>query len=77
VKAYGSLAVPMVMRNAPTALMKGLGYGEGYQYAHSHQAHVVHQQHRPEELEGRRYYEPSDEGFERTIRERLDRIRGK
>ncbi len=77
VKAHGSLPVPLVMRNAPTKLMKGLGYGKGYEYAHSHEGHVVRQQHRPEELEGKRYYEPGDEGFERKIRERLDRIRGK
>ena len=77
VERHGALPVPLVMRNAPTPLMKDLGYGKGYAYAHDQEGHVVRQQHRPEELEGRRYYEPSDNGFEREIRERLARIRGK
>jgi putative ATPase len=75
VKSHGALAVPLVMRNAPTPLLKGLGYGKGYEYAHEHEENVVRQQHRPGELEGRTYYEPTDNGFEKTIRERLERIR--
>ncbi len=75
VKSHGALAVPLVMRNAPTSLMKDLGYGKDYEYAHAHAENVVRQQHRPGELEGRTYYQPTENGFEKTIRERLERIR--
>ena len=75
VKQHGALPVPLVVRNAPTPLMKQLGYGEGYEYAHAHEGNVVHQQHRPDGLEGRRYYEPTENGFEAVIRERLERLR--
>ena len=71
VRERGSLPVPLVMRNAPTGLLKELGYGKGYRYAHDQPGNVVAQQHRPEELEGRRYYEPTDNGFERQIRDHL------
>jgi len=77
VKAHGALPVPLVMRNAPTPLMKDLGYGKDYAYAHAHEGNVVKQQHRPETLEGRTYYEPTENGFEKTIRERLEKIREK
>jgi len=76
VRTHGSLPVPLVMRNAPTGLMKELGYGKGYRYAHDQPGNVVEQQHRPEEIEGRRYYEPTENGFEREVRERLEKIRG-
>ncbi len=69
--------MPLVLRNAPTPLMKDLGYGKGYEYAHEHEENVVRQQHRPGELEGRTYYKPTDNGFEKTIRERLERIRNR
>jgi putative ATPase len=75
VKSHGALPVPLVMRNAPTPLMESLGYGKGYEYAHGHEGNVVRQQHRPESLEGRTYYEPTENGFEKVIRERLERIR--
>ena len=75
VEAHGALPVPLVMRNAPTRLMKDLGYGKDYEYAHSHAGNVVVQQHRPEALEGNHYYEPTENGFEKTIRERLERNR--
>jgi putative ATPase len=75
VKQHGALPVPLVVRNAPTPLMKQLGYGEGYEYAHAHEGNVVHQQHRPDVLEGRRYYEPTENGFEAVIRQRLERLR--
>ena len=77
VKAHGALPVPLVVRNAPTPLMKQLGYGKGYEYAHDHEGNVVRQQHRPDALEGRRYYEPGENGFEKIIRERLEEIRKK
>src|SRR4029077_2854011 len=77
VEAHGALPVPLVVRNAPTPLMKDLGYGKGYEYAHSHEGNVVRQQHRPEVLEGHRYSEPTAHGFEKTIRERLETLRNK
>ncbi|MGH2558803.1 MAG: replication-associated recombination protein A [Thermomicrobiales bacterium] len=67
--------VPMHLRNAPTGLMKGLGYGAGYKYAHDYADGVVGQQNLPENLAGRRYYEPTERGFEVEMRERQARIR--
>ncbi len=58
VKTYGPLPVPLHLRNAPTKLMKGLGYGKGYQYAHDYEGAVVKQQHLPDKLRERRYYLP-------------------
>lgn len=63
--------VPLHLRNAPTQLMKDLGYGEGYRYAHDHESGFVYQQNLPDALEGRRYYEPTAHGFEITIGDRL------
>ncbi len=71
VREHGALPTPLHLRNAPTSLMKSLGYGADYRYPHDAPGHVTDQHHLPPELEGRRYYEPSDEGYERTIRERL------
>lgn len=56
VKKYGPLPVPLHLRNAPTKLMKGLGYGKGYQYAHDYEGAAVEQQHLPDKLRERRYY---------------------
>ncbi|HET9662039.1 MAG TPA: replication-associated recombination protein A [Thermomicrobiales bacterium] len=67
--------VPIHLRNAPTGLMKELGYGKGYRYAHDFEEGVVAQQNLPENLAGRRYYEPTNRGFERELAERLQRIR--
>lgn len=64
IKEYGALPVPMVLRNAPTELMKGMGYGAEYAYAHNDPEAAAAQQHRPEELEGRVYYRPGPRGFE-------------
>jgi putative ATPase len=63
--------VPLHLRNAPTGLMKGLGYGKGYEYAHDLPAGRSEQAHLPANLDGRIYYEPSDHGFESLVRERL------
>mgnify|MGYP001225573238 CR=1 FL=1 len=63
--------VPLHLRNAPTSLMKNLGYGQGYKYAHDHADAQVDQEHFPPNLKGRRYYEPTGRGFEAEIRERL------
>ena len=71
VKAKGALPVPLHLRNAPTPLMKGLGYGAEYRYPHDYEAATVEQQYLPDELAGREYYEPTDRGREREIGERL------
>lgn len=62
--------VPLHLRNAVTGLMRGLGYGKGYQYAHDAEDATTTQENLPENLRGRRYYEPSGRGFERELRER-------
>jgi putative ATPase len=63
--------VPLHLRNAPTGLMRSLGYGRDYKYAHSFPGHYVEQQHLPDSLKGRRYYRPTDQGFERDIGRRM------
>jgi putative ATPase len=63
--------VPLHLRNAPTALMAGLGYGKGYKYAHDYENAVVDQDHLPESLKDRVYYQPTDRGFERDLGARL------
>jgi putative ATPase len=67
--------VPLHLRNAPTGLMKGLGYGKGYQYAHDAEAKVTSMQCLPESLHDREYYRPTNEGVEKRIRERLAEIK--
>ena len=64
--------VPMHLRNAATGFMSGLGYGKDYKYAHDYEGHFAGQQNLPEELAGTRFYEPSDQGYEATVRERLN-----
>jgi putative ATPase len=68
-------SVPLHLRNAPTGLMKGLGYGKGYQYAHDLEAKVADMECLPENLRGRVYYQPTNEGIEKRIRERLQEIK--
>jgi putative ATPase len=80
-RAYGMAAddarktdgepVPLHIRNAPTRLMKDLGYGRGYEYAHDHDDAIVAQSHLPESLEGRVYFEPSERGFEERLGARM------
>jgi len=72
IKKSGSLPTPLHIRNAPTNFMKNIGYGKGYKYAHDFPGAVVEQEHMPEELKGRRFYYPTDRGFEKTLKERLD-----
>jgi len=67
--------VPLHLRNAPTSLMKGLGYGVGYKYAHDEASGVADMSCLPEHLEGRRYYEPTDRGIEARIKDALERAR--
>ncbi|MGH7483154.1 MAG: recombination factor protein RarA, partial [Longimicrobiales bacterium] len=64
--------VPLHIRNAPTALMKELGYGDGYRYAFESDQHYVPQEYLPDELRGTRFYEPSGFGFEQRIAERIE-----
>jgi putative ATPase len=72
VAQYGPLPVPLHLRNAPTSLMKHLGYGSGYQYAHDQPDQTVQHPHLPDALVGRRYYEPTGSGAERSVTERLE-----
>jgi putative ATPase len=67
--------VPLHLRNAPTRLMKGLGYGRGYQYAHDLEEKVANMQCLPDNLRDRVYYHPTNEGIEKRIRERLEEIK--
>lgn len=67
--------VPIHLRNAPTRLMKDLGYGEGYKYAHDYDEGVIGQQNLPDNLKGRSYYKPVERGFERDLGRRLERVR--
>jgi putative ATPase len=67
--------VPLHLRNPVTSLMRETGYGKGYKYAHDFPGHFVEQQHLPESLKDRRYYEPGDQGFEKEIRDRAGRRR--
>jgi putative ATPase len=67
--------VPIHLRNAPTGLMREMGYGRGYRYAHDYDEGIIGQQNLPENLGARTYYEPTDRGFERELAARLERIR--
>lgn len=78
VEKHGTLEVPLHLRNAPTRLMKDLGYGAGYRYAHDEpEAYAAGERYLPDELAGRHYYRPVDRGLELRIREALERLRGK
>jgi putative ATPase len=68
-------SVPLHLRNAPTGLMKGLGYGQGYQYAHDLESKVADMQCLPDNLSDRVYYRPTNEGIEKRIRERMDEVK--
>ncbi len=69
-KGYGE-PVPMHLRNAPTQLMKRLGYGHNYKYPHQYPGHFVEEQYLPEGLQGKHFYRPGDQGYEKSIGERL------
>ena len=72
----GTLEVPMHLRNAPTRLMKELGHGKGYRHAHEEKgAFAAGETYFPDELAGRRYYEPTDRGSEAALGEHLKRLR--
>jgi putative ATPase len=75
-KQRGTLDVPLHLRNAPTGLMKGLGYGKGYRYAHDEpDAYAAGEKYFPDEMQPARYYEPVERGLEIKIREALERVR--
>ena len=71
VKQTGNLQVPIHLRNAPTKLMKDLGYGKGYQYAHDFKNQFVDQEFLPEELSGTKFYDPGENSKENSIRDFL------
>ena len=77
IQRTGHLPVPLHLRNAPTKLMKSMGYGRGYQYAHDFPDAMVDQEHLPEPIRGKRFYQPTQRGFEQTIKERLEEVRRK
>jgi putative ATPase len=71
VRKSGALPVPLHLRNAPTGLMKELGYHRGYAYDHDYEAGYSGQECLPDQLAGRRFYEPTGHGYEKNIAERL------
>lgn len=76
VKKHGALSVPLHVRNAPTGLMRGLGYGKGYKYPHSCKDAQVEQDYLPDELKGRVYYRPNERGYEAEIAGRMKGRKG-
>jgi putative ATPase len=71
VRKSGALPIPLHIRNAPTTLMKDLGYGQGYRYAHDDRDGFTPQEYLPEGLRGRHFYRPSERGYEKMISERM------
>jgi putative ATPase len=71
VRKSGALPVPLHIRNAPTSLMKDLGYHKGYKYAHDFDEGVAEQEHLPEKLSGLVFYRPTERGYEKMISERM------
>ena len=76
VKQTGDLSVPIHLRNAPTKLMKELGYGKDYQYAHDYADNFAFQDYLPDELQGETFYEPSDNPRENALRDYLKKLWG-
>lgn len=72
VRELANMPVPLHIRNAPTSLMKDLGYGKGYKYPHDYPDHFIEEEYLPENLKGRIYYHPSDQGLEKEIKKRLE-----
>jgi putative ATPase len=72
----GNLPVPLHLRNAPTSLMKDLGYGEDYKYAHDYAGNFVNQQYLPDEIKGTKFWEAQDNAQEQRIKERMDALWG-
>lgn len=76
VRRTGNLPVPLHLRNAPTKLMKQLGYSDGYKYAHDYPGHFVRQQFLPDDLKGQRIWTPQDNSAEARHKERMERLWG-
>jgi putative ATPase len=74
VTGHGPLPVPLHLRNAPTRLMKSLGYGAGYKYPHNFEGHYVPEDYLPEALKGQRFYQPGQSGLERELAERYQSL---
>jgi putative ATPase len=72
IKKTGPLPAPMHIRNAPTSLMKELGYGKDYKYPHDYEDAKVEQEYLPEEIAKQRFYNAKEIGFERDIKKRLE-----
>ena len=75
VRKSGALEVPLHIRNAPTKLMKDMGYHGGYQYAHDFSSGYVQQEYLPEKLQGRKFYDPKGHGYEKSIVERMEWVK--
>ncbi|GLI37095.1 replication-associated recombination protein A [Geobacter hydrogenophilus] len=75
VRKSGALPVPLHIRNAPTRLMKDLGYHAGYKYAHDYEGGHISQEYLPEKLQGKTFYAPRGHGYEKTIKERMEYLR--
>ncbi|MBI4374772.1 MAG: replication-associated recombination protein A [Deltaproteobacteria bacterium] len=75
VEKEGALPTPKNIRNAPTKLMKGLGYGKDYKYPHSFEGNYVKEEYLPEKLRGKKYYEPTENGYEREIKQQLEKLK--
>ncbi len=71
----GPLPVPMHIRNAPTSLMKKIGYGAGYQYPHNFEGNFVPDEYLPEVLRGASYYQPTENGLEKDLKQKLEQIK--
>lgn len=72
IQQTGYKPVPFHIRNAPTKLMKELNYGKGYKYAHDYKGGFIPQSYLPDDLEGMQFYCPTDRGYEKTVKSRLD-----
>ena len=72
-RATGNDPVPMHLRNATTGLMRDMGYGKGYKYSHDYEDHFAPMRNLPERLQGRRYYTPTDQGYEAEVASRLSK----
>jgi putative ATPase len=77
VRKSGALPVPLHVRNAPTRLMKDLGYHKGYKYAHNFKEGFVEQEYLPEQIAGKKFYRPAGHGYEKYINERMEFLRKK
>jgi putative ATPase len=76
VKNTGDLPVPLHLRNAPTKLMKDIGYGKDYQYSHGYVSNFSDQEYLPDNISGIKFYDPGDNAREKEIRERLKKLWG-